>query len=156
MVVLNGTTFIILGLFLLFLWAVNVFILRPLLDTMDARDDKLTKEQEQAAEDVQQATELERQHLRAVAAAQREVHEGIERDRRKAQEELLDVTRQHGPGRLSSHRLLGGNVSGALLFREFTVALAQEDSRHDADQDGADTHKDRQRAGAILQVVEPV
>lgn len=59
MIALNFTLVVQLGLFLLFLWGTNRFVFRPLLRTMDARNDKLEQDRVHAETDAQEAKRLE-------------------------------------------------------------------------------------------------
>lgn len=81
MVVINFTLLVELGLFLIFLWGMAVFILRPVLRLLDERDDNIAHEQRQADEALEKEALLRKQSADARSA----FRSRIENDYRRAQ-----------------------------------------------------------------------
>lgn len=90
MVTINITILIELGLFLLFLWGTQRFVLRPVLKNMDERDDTLDRDREQTEENILKADELENQYRKEIARVRREADDQIREARRKSQQEHSD------------------------------------------------------------------
>ncbi len=86
MVTINLTLFINLALFLIFIWAMNVFIFKPLLELTDRRESKIANDQKSAIHLTNQAEDLERQYFSDIAAIHREASHTLVRAHRSAQE----------------------------------------------------------------------
>jgi F-type H+-transporting ATPase subunit b len=86
MVTLNLTLFIEVGLFLLFLAAMNRYVLRPLLGVMDARETQVQTDRETAVKASEEAVRLERDYRAHLAAAHRQASIQLGRAHREAQE----------------------------------------------------------------------
>ena len=84
MVTLNFTIVVELILFLVFLWGTKRFILRPLLEALDARETSLEESEANAQEAAERAGTLEEQYHRENSAMRREADEAFRGGRRKA------------------------------------------------------------------------
>ena len=84
MVVINLTFFIELALFLLFLWAVQVLVFRPLLRTMDAREDQIEGDQTEAKTTRKAAKTKEEEYEGELSAARRKGINHVAEVRREA------------------------------------------------------------------------
>lgn len=89
MVTINLTLFINLALFLVFLWVMNVFIFKPLLELTDRRESNIANDQKSAVQLSNQAEDLERQYVADIAAIHREASHTLVRAHRSAQEAHL-------------------------------------------------------------------
>ncbi len=118
MVVLNLTLLVELGLFLIFLWVTSRFILRPMLNVMDGREEKLKQDSETARTDNSTAQTLEEEYSGTVAGIQRAIHERVERERRTAQECQL--------AELAKHRRTADEAVAEARKTAWTQAAAQE------------------------------
>ena len=85
MVELNLTLLVELGLFLIFLWAMNAYVFRPLFKVMDARNDRIEKDKALAETGAEEAGSLEANYAREVAEIHRESSHQIVRAHREAQ-----------------------------------------------------------------------
>ncbi len=86
MVTLNLTLFVIAAMFLVFLWAMNLWVFRPLLKVMDARDDQFEDDRGKAESEAESAHALEREYASAVAVIHREASHTAYHAKRAAQE----------------------------------------------------------------------
>jgi len=84
MVTINFTIVVELILFLGFLWGTRQFILRPLLEALDAREASLEESETHAQEAVDHAGTLEAQYHAESAAMRRTADEFFRGERRKA------------------------------------------------------------------------
>lgn len=84
MVTLNFTIVVELILFLVFLWGTKQFILRPLLEALDAREASLQESEAHAQESAERAAALEAQYHTESAAMRRAADENFRGGRRKA------------------------------------------------------------------------
>lgn len=82
MVTINGTIFVELVLFLIFLWGANRFAFRPAFKVMDERTAALERDQRVAEEGTRDAEASEGEYQEAMTGARRAANEGI-RDVRK-------------------------------------------------------------------------
>lgn len=87
MVNLNLTLLVELGLFLVFLWLMHLWVLRPLVALMDRRDEQIEGDQAAARNDAEAAAQLEADYRSASAEAHREASHEVARVHRRAQEE---------------------------------------------------------------------
>jgi F0F1-type ATP synthase membrane subunit b/b' len=69
MIALNFTLLVEVGLFLVFLWATNRIVLRPLLRTMDARTAQIEGDRASAETDARAAQQLETQYMARLTGA---------------------------------------------------------------------------------------
>ena len=88
MVDLNFTLVVQLLLFLGFLWAMDLWVLRPLLKTMDARERTISDDKGQAQADQDTAESLEQKYAATLAVAHQKAH-------RKLTEALREVQDRH-------------------------------------------------------------
>lgn len=72
MVSINFTIFVQLALFLLFLWGMQKWVLGPMLQAMDAREEAIDANKAAAQEDTQTAEALEAEYARSMAHARRD------------------------------------------------------------------------------------
>ena len=86
MVTLNLTIFVEVGLFLLFLWLMNTFVFRPLLQLMDRREAKIEEDKAQAHTEAIEAEELEGEYASNVAVLHRDATHKRVTAHRKAQQ----------------------------------------------------------------------
>ena len=84
MVNINSTLLVQLGLFLLFLWGLNRLVLRPMLKTMDDREDMLRRQEAETDSDTTQAEQAESTYASRIAAARQEAAQRVEEARRAA------------------------------------------------------------------------
>ncbi|MCH8858511.1 MAG: ATP synthase F0 subunit B [Proteobacteria bacterium] len=77
MVDINLTLFVIFCMFVVFLWAMNTFVFRPLLEVMDKRDEKIASDQERADTEAQAAGQIELAYASKVAALHRDENRKI-------------------------------------------------------------------------------
>jgi len=63
MVTLNFTLLIELGLFLLFMWVTHKLFFKPVLRTMDERDESIEQDHAQAEEDSKNARSIDAKHI---------------------------------------------------------------------------------------------
>jgi F-type H+-transporting ATPase subunit b len=89
MVTLNLTLLIQVGLFLLFMWGTDRWILRPMLRLVDQRDEQVETDRAQAQESTEKAGELEERYAREISSARRKATFEIERARNEALEERM-------------------------------------------------------------------
>lgn len=112
MVTLNLTLVIEVGLFLIFLWGTARFILRPVLHTLDERDDLIEQDHAQAAADMEEANSLKCQYDR----------------------ELLDIRHRTDEAyRDARHETLKGHaeaVAKAIEWADQAVAEARDKAMH--------------------------
>jgi F-type H+-transporting ATPase subunit b len=87
MVNINFTIVIELGLFLLFLWLTNKTVVRPLLRTMDARQEKIDQDKAAAETERQEAKRLEALYLDRLTAAHQEASQRLHKARFDAYQE---------------------------------------------------------------------
>ncbi len=90
MVDLNFTIVVQLLMFLVFLWAMTRWVLRPLLQTMDDRESSMTQDKEQAQADQEAAEEIEQKYAALLASAHQRAHQTIEEALREAQNNHLE------------------------------------------------------------------
>ena len=86
MVTINLTLFVELGLFLVFLFAMKIFVFAPILRVMDARDAKITGDREAAMTGQEEAVRIEKKYAAAVAAAHRAESYGLVKAHRESQQ----------------------------------------------------------------------
>ncbi len=99
MVTINLTIVVQLGLFLLFLWALNKLVLQRVLRNLDARETALEQDAEAANADASAAQSLEAQYAAELTAARRAATVHFERERRAAMDdrnERLARARENG------------------------------------------------------------
>jgi len=123
MVTINLTLFIEVGLFLVFLWAMNRFVFRPLLHVMDSRDDKLRTDRAAAHEAVAEADQIEKQYASESTRIHREASRDVIRAHRKVQEahyQRMVELKHRGEEELDAVR------------REVAEAIASEQANYDA------------------------
>jgi F-type H+-transporting ATPase subunit b len=87
MVTINLTLIIELGLFLTFMWAMAKYVYRPLLQLMDARDERLESDRETTERESGAAKTLEHQYTKQVSNMRRIASDEINVQHRKAQAE---------------------------------------------------------------------
>ena len=87
MVSLNFTLFVVLGMFLIFLWAMQRFIFKPVLKLTDERDEKMAEDRTVAREASAEAEQIEDEYGARLAQIHRDANLHITRTRRAAQEE---------------------------------------------------------------------
>lgn len=99
MVDLNFTLVVQLLMFLGFLWAMNRWVLQPLIKFMDDRERQMAQAVEQAEIDQKTAEMLERDYAATLAAVHRKAHQRIMEALRAAQtnnqEDRETVRRRH-------------------------------------------------------------
>lgn len=86
MVSLNFTFFVILAFFLVFLWAMNRFVIQPLLVVMDQRDGRIQGDKEEARKLTADAAAREREYASRLSALHQEAQLHIAQAHRTAQE----------------------------------------------------------------------
>lgn len=79
MVVLNFTLFVLLGMFLVFFWAMGKFVFRPLLEVMDRREEKLSADLAGAEQENRSAEQSELVYASKVAALHRDENRRVRR-----------------------------------------------------------------------------
>lgn len=84
MVTLNFTIVVELILFLVFLWGTKQFILRPLLEALDAREASLEESEALAEQNIERAGTLEAQYRGESAAMRRAADDSFRGGRRTA------------------------------------------------------------------------
>lgn len=84
MVTLNLTLLIELGLFLVFLWVTNKFILKPTLRLLDERESMIGRNEEQTEKDQQEAEQLEHTYSQRLVELHREAEERFRNAQRAA------------------------------------------------------------------------
>lgn len=122
MVDINLTLLVQAGLFLVFLWAMNAFVFRPLLNRMDERDDQVQGDRRTAEEAAAQAAQLERQYASESASIHREASREVVRAHRKVQEAHLKrvaEVKERGDSELAAVR------------QEVSAAIAAEKAQYD-------------------------
>jgi len=129
MVTLNLTLFIEVGLFLLFMWAMHRLVIRPLLEVMDGRDDKLAEDRSVAKDAGAEATQLEKQYLLESSRIHREASRDVVRAHRQAQEAhlaRLAERKQVGEGELDAvrHEVHDAIVAQSKQFDALSAELA--------------------------------
>lgn len=87
MVVLNLTILVEVGLFLIFVWAMNRFVFRPLFRVMDDRDAKTEDDRATALSEGERAERMEKQYAAKVSAIHREASQRVLDVHRAAQQE---------------------------------------------------------------------
>ena len=87
MVTINLTIVLQLGLFLLFLWALNKLVLRPVVNSLDAREAALEHDAEAARADASAAQSLESQYAAELSTARTAATVQFERERSAAMDE---------------------------------------------------------------------
>ncbi len=90
MVDLNFTIVVQLLMFLVFLWAMTRWVLRPLLAVMDDRDSGIDHEKEQTQADQETAEKLEMEYAAALAAAHKRAHQTLEEALRETQNSHIE------------------------------------------------------------------
>ena len=90
MVDLNFTLVVQLLMFLGFLWAMNRWVLQPLLKFMDEREQQMAQARKQAEEDQETAGALEQEYAAALALAHRKAHQKVMEALRAVQERNLE------------------------------------------------------------------
>ncbi len=90
MVDLNFTLVVQLLMFLVFLWAMTRWVLRPLLGTMDERETTITADKEQAQTDQETAEQLEQEYAAALAAAHQQAHQKVAEALHEVQSSQID------------------------------------------------------------------
>ncbi len=100
MVDLNFTLVVQLLMFLGFLWAMNRWVLQPLLQFMDEREQTMAQAREQADTDQQTAENLEQEYAAALASLHRKAHQKVMDEVRVVQDRNLKdrekVRQRHG------------------------------------------------------------
>ena len=94
MVTINLTMLIELILFLVFLWGTQRFILTPVLNSMDERNDSIERDIEKAKEDDIQSEELELQYRHEIAVIRRNADEELRAVKQKAMREHAEFLQQ--------------------------------------------------------------
>ena len=131
MVNINFTLVVELALFLIFLWGTARFILRPALETLDAREEKIEREHAESKTANREASALESKYARAITGAREEAeaafrevhtraveaHTATMAEARRAVDERVLKTREQGSRALKEQR-------GELL--KAAPALAEE------------------------------
>jgi len=84
MVTINFTLVVELILFLVFLWLVSRLVVRPLLTTIDEREEKIAADRAAAKERRAEAQALSDQYDKALAEARRDMAQKVQRSRRDA------------------------------------------------------------------------
>ena len=87
MVVLNLTILVEVGLFLIFVWAMNRFVFRPLFRVMDDRDAKTEDDRAAALSEGQRAERMEKEYAAKVSAIHRDASQRVLDAHRAAQQE---------------------------------------------------------------------
>lgn len=90
MVTLNFTLFVELGLFLLFLWGTQAFVLKRVLRVLDKREETVSEQTEEAAAKLAHAEMLEREYTESVAQYHREAEEKFRKAKQAATNQHLD------------------------------------------------------------------
>jgi F-type H+-transporting ATPase subunit b len=107
MVSINATFFVLLGMFLVFLWAMHRFVLTPALSVMDARDSQVADAKNAALQDSQEAAGLEDTYAARIGAIHREANSRLIHARRSAQDkhnEQVDAFRRQAEEELRTQR----------------------------------------------------
>ncbi len=123
MVTINLTLFIEVGLFLVFLWAMNRLVFRPLLNVMDGRDEKRSGDLQVAREAGAEADQLEKQYASESVRIHHEASREVVRAHRQAQEahfQRLAELKQRGEEELNA------------VQREVSEAMALERKNYEA------------------------
>lgn len=84
MVTLNLTLIVQLVLFLVFLWGMHRLAFRPTLEALDARDERIARDEEAAAVAAKEAAKLESRYADELAAARQEASAMVSQVRREA------------------------------------------------------------------------
>lgn len=87
MVVINLTMAVELGLFLIFLWGTAVFILRPVLRSLDARAEQIEKDHDQARVAREEAATAGQEYSLAMSQLRAKVEASYRLARREARDE---------------------------------------------------------------------
>lgn len=87
MVDINLTMLVELGLFLIFLWGTAVFILRPVLRTLDARDKQIEDDGDQARAAREAAETMGQDYAQAMSTLRTKVEASYRLARREARDE---------------------------------------------------------------------
>jgi F-type H+-transporting ATPase subunit b len=90
MVTINLTILIELILFLVFLWGTQRFILRPILASMDERNDSVVCDLQKAKNDDKRSVELEKEYNHDIAVIRRNADEEIRKVKQKSLQEHAD------------------------------------------------------------------
>jgi F-type H+-transporting ATPase subunit b len=94
MVTINLTMLVELILFLIFLWGTQRFILTPVLNSMDERNDSIERDIEKAKDDDIQSDELELKYRHEIAVIRRNADEELRAVKQKAMREHSDFLQQ--------------------------------------------------------------
>ena len=94
MVTINLTMLIELILFLVFLWGTQRFILAPVLQSMDERNDSIECEIEKAQVNDQRSEELEHKYRHEIAVIRRDADDELRAFKQKASSEHADFLKQ--------------------------------------------------------------
>ena len=89
MVDLNFTLVVQLLMFLGFLWVMDRWVLRPLLQVMDKRERTINDDKEQAQTDQEAAESLEHEYAASLASAHQKAHKKVAESLRSLQDEHL-------------------------------------------------------------------
>jgi len=87
MVVLNLTLLVIVAMFLVFMFAMNRFVFRPLLQVMDERDAQIADDRAGAVSDAEQAERMEGEYAGNMAAIHHDANQRVQEAHRTAQRE---------------------------------------------------------------------
>lgn len=90
MVTLNGTVFVELILFLVFLWGTNRFVFRPIFRVMDEREAAMERDRAVAETMEAEAESLEAAYREEITAARRATNERMRNERHSARNAQLD------------------------------------------------------------------
>jgi F-type H+-transporting ATPase subunit b len=107
MITINFTILIELTLFLLFLWVSNKLVVRPLLKTIDARDDKIEQDKTFAETARQEAKRLDAQNVEQLTRAHQDAAQRLHKARFDAYHEgraVLDQLREKGEKDVAEYR----------------------------------------------------
>ena len=87
MVTINPTMLIELGLFLVFLWGTQRYILRPVLKSLDAREESIKLSLAEAEAHSAESESLEKKYRHEIAVIRKNADEKVHAARQKSQQE---------------------------------------------------------------------
>lgn len=87
MVTINPTMLIELGLFLVFLWGTQRYILRPVLKSLDAREESIQLSLDEAEASTAESELLEKSYRHEIAVIRKNADEKVHAARQKTQQE---------------------------------------------------------------------
>jgi len=94
MIAINLTFFVILGMFLLFLFVTQQIILKPTLDVMDRRDDRVAADEDAAQQHSAEADTLESRYAEEIARVRRAACMDIDEARREGMLARVNAIRE--------------------------------------------------------------